>query len=882
MLDHPELELPDHYVLKSKLGEGGMGEVYLAEDTRLKRHVAIKRLKRQQGEGENSQKLQHEAILLAQLNHTNVVQVYDIIDLTSETVLVMEYVEGKTLGRHLQEQVVTYYQRLVWLLQIAQGLAAAHKSGLVHKDLKLDNVLISAEGAAKITDFGIAIQVDAERSQNTGDDTSGTVTALSPEQALGENVTTKSDLFSFGILVFRLLCNRHPFGEEGDKPLLIKNLICGAVQSPRAFNPALSDELSDFILQLLSVKPEDRPESASLVCKKLKAHIEAAKHSETFHEMSLTFPVTVDIAKELPKQPDNEARLAPETTVSHYSLRRLSPLLGLALVTMLLAVGLTVGFKKSNRPMYVALMPIEMKSDGAITVAMQQRLEQSFSATLEQAIIEADNRLVLIRPKDMSLVQGEPRDIAEALSADIILESYLDCREFRCDVQLDRIEQRNNETHVSWLLKGRQRWPILVDEQYLNFSLALKERIALLFPKAFEQVKNPSYTVSESAYLRFLDLRQAVLIEGQTTAENWSEMRRSQTQYLGYLPFYELASRLALDLYNGSRNTEYLDQLEQVLDNSNIRDSSLVRTTQFEIALHRQDFVGARQKLDQLIDDGLDEAAVLQLEASLASYAGDYVNAAKYYEKAIALYPSVSLIYDAAFNEYFLGNLDDSKQLLERIFALSPDYYPAHVLLATTYVLSGQLESAAEQYEKVIEINDETHDLVNLGVVYELLGEYERALPLFTEAVQRNPDHPHALVNLADIQSLLNNTNIAAEIYEKILALVSDSEDWEHVMVRSQAEIHLGKTHEALKSVHHSISLSGETAELMFNAALVYSLAEQWSASLVYMEQSLEMGMGEIWFDLPWFNGLCHSEEREAVIAALGAERCATDSLVEH
>lgn len=147
---------PEKYEILQAIGRGGMGEVFLAKDLRLERQVAIKYLRRDLPSEAWQLHLRHEAQLLAKLNHPNIVQIYDVLEQDGSLALVMEYVDGRNLHIHLRERQVDYVELLRWLAEIAAGLAAAHEAGIVHNDLKAENVLIGQDGVAKVTDFGIA------------------------------------------------------------------------------------------------------------------------------------------------------------------------------------------------------------------------------------------------------------------------------------------------------------------------------------------------------------------------------------------------------------------------------------------------------------------------------------------------------------------------------------------------------------------------------------------------------------------------------------------------------------------------------------------------------------------------------------------------------
>ena len=179
--EHPKTI--ENYRVHDVIGQGGMGVVYLAEDDRLQRQVAIKCINEHIADEVLTERLRHEAQLLAQLNHPNIVQVYDFIDNQDNLALVMEYVEGRTLRQYLRENLCDQKQKLLFLAQIADGLAAAHNAGIVHRDLKLDNILINRQGLLKLTDFGIAKSQDPNVTNLTQHDAvSGSYSAMSPEQ----------------------------------------------------------------------------------------------------------------------------------------------------------------------------------------------------------------------------------------------------------------------------------------------------------------------------------------------------------------------------------------------------------------------------------------------------------------------------------------------------------------------------------------------------------------------------------------------------------------------------------------------------------------------------------------------------------------------------
>ncbi|CAA0125220.1 Serine/threonine-protein kinase PrkC [BD1-7 clade bacterium] len=249
----------DHFRILRKIGSGGMGSVFLAEDSRLSRNVAIKLL--HTSSTEDQAMIKHEAMLLAQLNHPNIVQVFEIAEAENEQIaVVMEYINGCTLQQYTSEKLLTLKRRLDILSQVAAGLAEAHAKGIVHLDLKTQNILVDKAHRIKITDFGGG---GKEQDINTNNATRGSAMSLSPEQAQQLPLDYRSDLFSFGIIAFQLLSGEYPFIIRRSKRAAMDEIINGKPKSLADVAPHLPPELCMTVDQLLSKKPEERPQNAA-------------------------------------------------------------------------------------------------------------------------------------------------------------------------------------------------------------------------------------------------------------------------------------------------------------------------------------------------------------------------------------------------------------------------------------------------------------------------------------------------------------------------------------------------------------------------------------------------------------------------------------------
>jgi serine/threonine-protein kinase len=257
--DVPETStiIDGRYRVLHRVGSGGMADVVCAEDLQLGRKVAIKLLHRRFAQDEEFvERFRREASSAAGLQHPNVVAVYDRGAWDDTYYIAMEYLEGRTLKKLVQEEAPLAPARAIELAtQILRAARFAHKRGIIHRDLKPHNVIIDAEGRAKVTDFGIA-KAGASDMTQTGS-IMGTAQYLSPEQAQGHAVSAASDLYSIGIILYEMLTGRVPFEGESAVTIALKQ-VGEAPVPPSAYNPGIPPALEAVVLRALEKDPARR------------------------------------------------------------------------------------------------------------------------------------------------------------------------------------------------------------------------------------------------------------------------------------------------------------------------------------------------------------------------------------------------------------------------------------------------------------------------------------------------------------------------------------------------------------------------------------------------------------------------------------------------
>ena len=250
-----------HYRILEKLGEGGMGVVYKAHDTKLDRDVALKFLPHYlTSDPTEKERFYHEARAAAALTHQNIAVVHEIGEHENQLFIAMEYVEGKTLKQLVESETLSVKRVLDIAIQVCEGLTAAHEKGVVHRDIKSDNIILTAKGQAKIMDFGLAKVKGATKLTKTGS-TLGTAAYMSPEQALGEEVDQRSDIFSFGVVLYELLGSRLPFRGEHEAALMY-SIVNEEPQPIARFNEKATPELEHIVMKALAKDKEERYQHA--------------------------------------------------------------------------------------------------------------------------------------------------------------------------------------------------------------------------------------------------------------------------------------------------------------------------------------------------------------------------------------------------------------------------------------------------------------------------------------------------------------------------------------------------------------------------------------------------------------------------------------------
>lgn len=302
-------KINERYLVIKTIGEGGMANVYLAQDTILNRYVAVKVLRGDLADDEKFvRRFQREALSASKLSHPNIVEMYDVGEDKGNYFIVMEYIDGKTLKSLIKRRgALTLPEVIDIMTQLCSAIMCAHDSYIIHRDIKPQNVLILEDGRVKITDFGIAMALNSNELTQTNS-VMGSVHYLPPEQANGSGSTIKSDIYSLGILMYELLTGKVPFKGDNAVEIAIKQMkepipsICSA-------NPDMPQSIENIVLKACAKNPKNRYDSV----KEMYDDIKNALTEDGLRQTRITYQYPEHELEETKVMP-NLSRLEKKTT----------------------------------------------------------------------------------------------------------------------------------------------------------------------------------------------------------------------------------------------------------------------------------------------------------------------------------------------------------------------------------------------------------------------------------------------------------------------------------------------------------------------------------------------------------------------------------------
>ena len=848
------------FAIRALLGRGGMGEVYRADDTRLKRPVALKRVSRKLGDDPRlRRRILKEAERSSALSSPHIAAIYDVVEEQGEVFLVMEYVEGASLRQRLRATGrIPTPEFLNLAMQCADALAAAQKKGIVHRDIKPDNILVTPDGQVKILDFGLArqhapdsdsdITVSAESLEWS---IAGTPGYIAPEVLCGGEADHRSDVFALGVTYYEMLTARHPFSAES-KTAIAARTLQATPQPVHELAQAVPAELEQIIAKMLAKQPENRYSLASDLLADLQV-VQSGRPS------SVRFPP------------------APRPRGTRY-------LIGSAAAVVLLLLGFLIApvvrqqwnrrFTGAPLPQKknLAVLPFEVLGEDPGARAFAQGLAETLNAQLAHL---SDNYPVqVIPPSEMRAQHVSSVEQARiGLGANLVLEGSLERSGTRMRISYHLVDSRTRQQLRGDTVTAPAADPFAVEDHVvqsvlrsLDLELGSKDRQALA-----------AYGTSEPAAYDYYLRGRGYLMEYQKQENVDSAievfkraLERDPNYALAYAGLGESYWRKFQATHAGEWVTRALEACQKAAGES--EGAICLGYLHNETGKYEQAVSEFQRGLeaDRTSDDAYRGLAYAY------EHLGKTAEAEQTHRRAIAVRPQ----YWAGYNWLgaFLfrhGRFPEAVEMFQQVTALAPDSFRGYMNLGGAYTALGRFDEALPALEKSVSLRPSAAAYSNLGLVYFYLRRFGDAARAQEQALKLD-DHDYLMWgNLAESYYWSpGEREKAAAAYRRALVL---AEERLKINPREAAALGqvalcnamLGNAAAAEQSLQRALDLAPADPDLQLKGAMIESKFGHPDRATVFLEKALATGASPgVVRNTPNFDELVKSEPLQKLLRA--------------
>ena len=757
-----------HYRVLERLGSGGMGVVYKAEDTMLGRIVALKFVPDELSSNPQAlERFRREARIASSFDHPNICTIYEVAEHEGQVFIVMQYIEGETLARRIAAGPLAIDQILKWSMQLADALDAAHRKGIIHRDIKPANILFTARAEAKILDFGLAklSQPETNLAEALTLDSAltrpgmmlGTVLYMSPEQVKGLPLDPRTDIFSLGVVIYEMVTGRNPFWSDSPSSILVAVLEHEPAPLPR-YASSVPPELERIVAKALRKDREERYQTVRdmlLDLKNLNEALTVGKFVRSDSSQALAGPVIAGvsgadpaISVPLPGPAGPSATPAASTggaEVTKRSWTRNKLLLGSALGVIAIVTGWLV-YRAVHHTAYdsIAVLPFRNASGAAAMEYLGDGITQSLTRDLSKL-----GGFRVLANSTVARYAGEDLDLSK-LGSQLKVATIL----------TGRFAQQSDNLTVNCELVDTSNGALLWSESYsqqttdlLSIEDEITRRVAerlrpKLSPKE-EQALARRETKSADAYQLYLqgrhDLNQ-VSVEGRKKAiEFFNQAIQLDPNYA--LAYVGLAESYALLGFTQPPRDQVLRAREAVKRalaiDDNLPDAHLIRA--FVLERYDWDWAGGDREFRRAIELNPRSGWTHSLYALYLMHMEHWEEAVQEARKSVELEPD-SIATRIDFGWVFYGRRDDDRAIeqLNLALAISQNSALSHYLLGSVFRQKGRLQEALTESQKAVALSDDPIHLSGLARVYAAMGnkeEAKRALDrMLTQSKQRYVD----------------------------------------------------------------------------------------------------------------------------------------------
>lgn len=826
-----------HYQIQEKLGEGGMGVVYKALDRKLNRFVALKFLPSELADrSANLDRFVQEAIALSAVNHPNIATIYDVASVGQQQFLVLEYLPGGTLKAKVERlsstgETLTITQILNYARQTAEGLAHAHARGIVHRDIKTSNLMLTEEGSVKITDFGVA-KLAGSRFRTVPGSLVGTIAYMSPEQAQGRDVDARSDIFSFGVVLFELITGRLPFEADNDAALLTK-IASSPIPKLRERRADVAVGLERIVERALKRDPQERYQRME----------ELLRDLETIQD-----PTSVQTL----------VRTETERNSGPHPTRRVW-LGGAAPAALVFALVLVLAFNPSLRnrlagteripeARQLAVLPLRNVGGDPVNGALSDGLMEILTNKLTQ-LEQLQGSLTVVSASEVlkEHVTGA-KEARAAFGANLIIDGSVQRSGDRVLVTANLVDTKKQTVLAASNVEARVEQLSLLQESLVE---KVAEMLQLQLRPDAKRALVAGLTVVPGAYEFYLqgrgylqrfdrseDLESAIAVFDQALARDPSYALAHAGKAEAYLRKYQL-TKDARFLANGRESGVTAIQLNDQL--------APVHFTMGLIHYAGAAYQQAIESFDKSIDIQPGPDAYREL-AKAYDASNRQAEAEATYLKAIQLRPS----YWAGYKDLGVfytkhGRFAEALPHLQKVVQLTPDNYDGYANLGGVYLKLKMHPDAIAKTQQSLSMKPSFKAYNNLGAIYYVERRYREASEMFKKATEINPKDARTWGALGDAYRWTPQlTRLAAEAHRQAIELGEQELAVKPADAQLRANIAswsvAADPEKALREIREALRLNPQDGRVQSLAAAVYEQTGRRNEALAAFQAAIKLG----------------------------------------
>lgn len=801
-----------HYKILEKLGEGGMGVVYKAEDIKLKRDVAIKFLPRFiSSNKEEQQRFEIEAQAAAALNHPNISTIHAIENAADQIFIVMEFIDGIELKERLKAGPIPIKETLNVSRQIAEALEAAHSKGIIHRDIKSSNIMITKDGNAKIMDFGLAKIGHGSEITKIGT-TIGTTGYMSPEQTRGENVDQQTDIWSFGIVLYEMLTGELPFKGEYDQAIIYSiNSIDYQPVTKYSGNDAIIIER--ILKKCLEKNQTDRYKTVSDIIKDFEY---SGKENQLYSKKETSRILT--------------KRLTTKKIVTLTGF-----IVGIIILSVLLSpqwkkIKELVGLETSPQVQHLLILPFTNIGGGEDKQAFCDGLMETLASKLTQLEQYEGSLWVVPASEVIRNKIKSPNEAHKMYGVNLTVTGSLQFMNKIFRLTLNLVDAKNLRQLNSSVIDIKEKDLFSLQD---NSIIKLLEMLNIQLKPELKDVLKSGGTKVPEAYAYYVQGRGQLLryenIENIDEAVNSFKLStESDNRYsLAYAGLGESYWRK----YEFTKNTDLVRKAIEECEYAFRLDSLLapVNITLGIIYTGTGRYADAIRQFNKALLNDQSNAAIYRGLAKVYESQGKNDEAEKTYQKAIKLKPG----YWAGYNDlgvfyYKNSKYENAIKQFKKLIELTPDNYRGYNNLGGIYYVLKRWGEAREMFERSLSIRKSYNIYTNLGTLYYIEGKFEDAARTYLLALELNDKDYLTWGNLAAAYyGIPGKKEKAIETYKRTIEIAErqlkiNPNDPNVISNLASYYSDIGNKKKSLSLLEKSLKLAPENVQVVYRAATTY------------------------------------------------------------